>query len=493
MSRLRVVAALLLRAAAGSSSSSSSSSAPPPPPPSVASPVGAPRAPPLAGFGNEIVFQNTGDAQLGAALAAAGSALQRFPGGTPADYFDLRAGWLLSPTGPGCGGCDALPRRAAPPAALAGYLGATRQRAVLVVNQLTAGLDDALAGLRAEAAAGVRVEMLEMGNEMFDATRADVLAAYPQPADYARKMANWSDALAAAFPAARIAWVGLANDWDARTRAWNAEVFPLAPASVSAATVHLYPGLPPLNLTDASQYPALLAGLFPLLGQYRDYTDASIPARLRIWVTEWGTWSTSPAARNTWLQALWHVALSAQLPTALPRLDVLLPYCAVCGDPQMPSFTTDEFGPIVPPNVTMAPGAWRRTASGHGYALLLAPLYGAVALQGLSFLPNAVLDPATPGSVALVGLRTLDAAGHASAVVLVNLGAAAAALDLSPSLSGAPAACASTWAPANATDAARAGIRVEELAHQEAAVGADGALALPPYAIAVVSAGACGA
>ena len=67
-------------------------------------------------------------------------------------------------------------------------------------------------------------------------------------------------------------------------------------------------------------------------------------------------------------QALWHTALTALVPVAMPRVDLMLPYCAVCGDPNMPSFTSSQYGPIVPPNVTGA--SWSRTASGHGYTLL---------------------------------------------------------------------------------------------------------------------------
>jgi hypothetical protein len=63
-----------------------------------------------------------------------------------------------------------------------------------------------------------------MGNEMYDATRPDVLAAYPQPVDYATKMAVWTKGVKQAFPKAQVAWVGLANDWDNRTREWNAQV-----------------------------------------------------------------------------------------------------------------------------------------------------------------------------------------------------------------------------------------------------------------------------
>ena len=109
---------------------------------------GQPRPTPLLGFGGEYVFQSVADASLDAALAGAASAGTRFPGGTPSDYFNWRTGWLRPPPNTGCGGCDELPWRPTQPAALAAYLSATQQAPVLVVNQLTAPLSDAVAGFR---------------------------------------------------------------------------------------------------------------------------------------------------------------------------------------------------------------------------------------------------------------------------------------------------------------------------------------------------------
>lgn len=451
-----------------------------------------PRALPHFGLGNEFLFQTSTDAGLNAALVASGSRIARYPGGTPADYFSSALGWLDTPTGPGCGGCDSIPWRPTPPDALQAYLTATAQASVLVINQLTQNLSTALASLDLFAASGNPLAFLELGNEMYDATRADVLAAYPQPVDYGVKMAAWTAAIRSAHPSAAIAWVGLANDWDNRTRAWNAAVMPLAlAAGATAATVHLYPGLPALNLSAPAAYPKLLSGLFPALAGYAAYTARTIPADLRLWVTEWGTWGCADA-ENTWLQALYHTALVAQLPFALPRVDVVLPYCAVCGDPNMPSFTTAQYGPIVPPNTSVDASAWLRTASGHGYALAFAATgaAGARAIQALDFTPNAVLDPAVPASRVLVGLRAAAADGTTRSLVLLNLGADAAELDVSAAALALPCAapdtCASVYWPATLADAARQNIRVEELAHTEGPL-AGGALTLPAYAIAVVA------
>lgn len=458
---------------------------------STVSTPGPQRGAPLYGLGNEFIFQSVADSELDALLVAASSAVSRYPGGTPSDYFDWASGWMDLPTGAGCGGCDEVPWRPTRLDALSRYLGTTHQSLVYVLNQLNSSLEHELDGLRALVAAlpaGTPLR-IEMGNEMYDASRADVVAAYPAPADYARKMGLWSAAIKAALPNATIGWVGLANDWDARTRAWNAAVFSVDGAD--AATIHLYPGLPSTNVSSGGPptYPALLATLAPLLDGYASYTAASIPPRLRLWVTEAGTWG-NPSLIGTWLQGLWHAAFALLVPLSLGRVDVMLPYCAVCGDENMPSFTTDAWGAVVPPNTTVPPGAWRRTASGHGYALVYAAVRGAATIEPLAFAPNAVVDPAVPSSRALVGMRAVAGGNGGAALVLANLGAASAELDVSGVAFGAcdaASACASVYAPRNATDAARQGLRVEELAHTVGPVGAALHLELPAYAVAVVA------
>ena len=72
------------------------------------------------------------------------------------------------------------------------------------VNQLTSDINDAIAGLQAHQTAGVNITHIELGNEMYDSTRADVVAEYPQPSDYGAKMANWIPKLKAAFPDAQV-------------------------------------------------------------------------------------------------------------------------------------------------------------------------------------------------------------------------------------------------------------------------------------------------
>ena len=50
------------------------------------------RGVPLLGFGNELAWQRANDSALAAAVAAAGSAVARYPGGTPSNFWDWRSG-----------------------------------------------------------------------------------------------------------------------------------------------------------------------------------------------------------------------------------------------------------------------------------------------------------------------------------------------------------------------------------------------------------------
>ena len=180
------------------------------------------------------------------------------------------------------------------------------------------------------------------------------------------------------------------------------------------------------------------------------------------------------------------------LPSALPRVEVVLPYCAVCGDPAMPSFTTEAFGPIAPPNATPAAGDWLRTPSGHALGLVFFALAAAAAPPGgrwvaLSFgAENPPLGPAFPGSAALVGGLALGAGGLPAALLAANLGAAEAPLDVrGAGFACAPPAqqlCAVVYHAAPG-DVARQGLRVEELLRAAGPVGAAGAVLLPPYAL----------
>ena len=207
----------------------------------VVSQLVTPRSLPLLGLGNELVWQSVDDSALAAAVKATGSQVGRYPGGTPSDYWDWRTGWASD--------VGSAPIRRATPLDWAEYAGASgTTSSIIVVNQLTANLSEALLGLEAHANVGTEIKLVELGNEMYDSTREDVVAAYPNGTSYMKKMAVWAAAIKAQHASARIAV--LAMTWrpnnGPREAAWNTQVFSdhaKFVGNISAATLHPYFGI----------------------------------------------------------------------------------------------------------------------------------------------------------------------------------------------------------------------------------------------------------
>lgn len=211
--------------------------------------------------------------------------------------------------------------RPATPARWRQYLDRTQEPdSVLVVNQLNSNLSHQLAGLRAHAAAGTRVRYVELGNEMYDSSRPDVVKAYPSGSDYAAKMRPWVDAIHEEFPGAKVALVGAAAYValaGPREAAWNQQVLQEGAAGgADAATIHIYPSpihtYPPPGGSDPLETGSptwLLSHAFENAQDNAAYAKATIPSHLRLWITEWGMWGDD-AIRTTWLQGLYRAAVT---------------------------------------------------------------------------------------------------------------------------------------------------------------------------------------
>lgn len=451
------------------------------------SPIGSIRSELSSGFGGEYIFQTVSDDDLSSSLLLSNSKVTRFPGGTPADYWNFSTGWLKTPTGSGCGGCDSLPWRPTRNEDLSAYLSYTQQESVFVINQLTATLEDAIDSLYAYISAGINITRIELGNEMYDATRSDVVAAFPRPIDYALKASNWSIAIRKLFPNLKIAWIGCRDEWDTRSSLWNKEVMPLAiqnyPAGADAATIHLYPGISCLNnSTDPKSFNSFLAKAASEVIHYANYSNTTIPSSLRLYVTEWGTWGCNSLS-SSWLLGLYHASFSILLPFALPRVDVLLPYCSVCGDSNMPSYTTQQYGPVVPPNTTVPNGTWQRTAPGHATSLVM-KVMNAGNLQALEFSQNPLLDPSIPEALTLVGFRALKSK-TIQAAIIANLGGNCINFDPLGLSFTCSSAIANIYSPKNISDTIKQGLQVSELLHQVNSL--HGLLLLPPTSLTIVT------
>jgi len=383
---------------------------------------------PHFGFGNELVAQSTNDTNVAAALKSSSGTIARYPGGTPSDYWLWDQGWIR----PGSPCNDAVgdraynglqrnhPVRETTPAQWRAFLdkGGIKD-SVLDLCQLTCNLTYELAGLRAHAAAGTPIKFVELGNEMYDSSRPDVLAKYPQPKDYANAMLPWITAIKAEWPGAQVALIG--ERWNKykpvpREETWNEQVLHSAAGlKADAATLHIYCGWDTnANASTEANIASHLAGAATYAFSNGDNFHQQIPSHMRIWVTEMGVYPAG-SLDLTWLHALFYTAMDMQLPAALPTLDVLTPYCFMCSDPTAPGFTSAEFGPVIPPSKAGTVPILR-TPTGEAQSMLFGAFAKATKMTPLVFTPNPPLTAKEPRSRKLLGWELEGA--KASSVVL---------------------------------------------------------------------------
>eukprot|EP01012_Entosiphon_sulcatum_P045099 TRINITY_DN6005_c0_g1_i2.p1 TRINITY_DN6005_c0_g1~~TRINITY_DN6005_c0_g1_i2.p1 ORF type:complete len:450 (-),score=84.00 TRINITY_DN6005_c0_g1_i2:134-1483(-) len=393
----------------------------------------------LYGLGNELVFQSVNDTQLNTLVRQTYGSVARYPGGTPSDYWLWSIGWINRTSDRS--GCSNLPVRSADPSEWALYAKAAGADAplhtVFDLNQLQTNLSYQIEGLLAHQKAGTPIRYIELGNEMYDSTRPDVLARYPQPADYAAAMQSWVEGLRGAFPPAslRIAIIGCSY-WEGqqgREAAWNSQVLTSPAAQMAdAATIHVYIHLPD-GYVNQTAVPGIMATAFGQLEMQRLHLQQSVPSHLGLWVTEFGTFGPTnpPDLQSTWVQGVFRVLFELLLP-AIDRVEMVLPYCVVCGDPNQPAF--QQPGPGQP---------YAPTPQGALESFVLSALRGgggatthnttATTMAPLLFTPNPVLDPSVPTSRALVGWIARSSSsgnGTSSSVVVLNvLPTAQTALD----------------------------------------------------------------
>lgn len=460
------------------------------------------RGVPRFGFGNELVLQSVNDSAVAAAVAHSGGTIARYPGGTPSDYWLYEAGWIR-PGSPCLNSLDAArdyPKRPATPVQWRAFLDASGvPDTVLDVCQLTCTLEHQMAGLKAHEAAGTPIHLVELGNEMYDSSRQDVMAAYPQPSDYAAAMAPWVSAIQAAWPRAQVALVGVR--WNAyssaREDAWNEEVLlnSSAGAQADATTLHIYVpwGDGAGDGSDGDDIARRLAAAATYAFNNGVHVTKTVPPRMRVWVTELGVYPPGPLD-GTWLLGLFYAAMALLLPQAIATLDVLLPYCLLCADPTAPAFTTAQYGPVIPPAAAGTVPVLRRPV-GEAQAAVFGAVAGATAMVPLAFSPNAPLTAAEPRSRTLVGWsleRRDDASRRQGSPRIGSGGSTASAIILNQgsatqTLVGTGAALADCVHPAAPADVTRANLTADELLHSRtvATRRADGsrALELPPYSV----------
>ena len=235
----------------------------------------------------------------------------------------------------------------APPGFDLGVLGqaidSTAALPLFNLNLITAKFDtdsnSQMAMLGAAQASGIKVRLIELGNELYW-QYPSYLAAFPSAAAYATDASKMAAAIHQQFPSADVKVAAVAasipNPGVPRFVDWNAGLAALA--NVDALTMHPYPHLdayvPDAEIENptAATIPLVLA--IPFAGAAQFAGDvANLPASLQalpVWITEYGIWSVAknvPFDKNvlasTWVVTLANTAFSMLL-LQNARVDMLV-------------------------------------------------------------------------------------------------------------------------------------------------------------------------
>ena len=339
----------------------------------------------------------------------------------------------------------------APGADIASFTAPLRATTVFDLNVVTSNVSWQVAGLRSFRGQGVPIERVEMGNELWDPVQNQ--KRWADGAGYLAAMQPYLSAVGAAFPRAQLALVGMGAG-SAANAAWNRAVL-AAPGSraAHAATVHFYTplGIGSSRPVEPSQAAGILATAFEAAAQQQAHADATIPAAMRIWVTEFGHRATStswalPSLDGTWLEGLYG-GTTLLLLLRIERLDLALPYCLACADPNAPAFTRGPHG--LPPPISQPGSDWRLTARGHVFREIFTTARTAqyqgggataapVTMREMAFAPDVPLVAGGRGNTSsLVGwafVRNVSGAPAATAAVMIHLGNTSTTLDLTGAL-----------------------------------------------------------
>ncbi len=378
------------------------------------------------------------NSKLDAVLTKFGPGVLRYPGGTNANYWAWKAGWFQPGRWP-----SELPNyvddkigvfqvalNAAGSAPLYN-LNVLTYHGAIGTNALNgAMLRGQIAFLRAAAAAGMPVQKVELGNELYLTGASntgphaqDYATRFPTAADYASQMNTWIAALHTDFPGVQVAAVAADPNYipgvSQRRSTWDTDVLP-ALHGEDVVSVHeiqrvYQPGPVPTVLAQPYiRYRTFKANQLKLIESYH----------LPVWLTAFNMEDQTPGQviQGTWLHGL-YVAEQTLLYLANPVFE----YIGLSG-----SIGTAHGGAIFdgpdglgagkPHTVPLA-----LTAAGTALAVIQSAFHGASASQALAFAGGPSLG--STGAPALTGEAVTAPAGRR--LVLVNASPQPVTLDLS--------------------------------------------------------------
>ena len=341
----------------------------------------------------------------------------RYPGGTAANYWSWRTGWFQPgrwPSEPPVPVNDKLwvfgaGLRAAGAVPSYDLNLLTYQGAVATDADNAAMLADQLRFLRAAAARGWPVRMVELGNEFYlNGVRntgphaGEYALRFPTAGDYATQVNPWIAAIHGAFPGAQVAAVATdANDIPgiaSRRTGWNAAVLPLLRGE-NAVTIHEN-----LRVYDATWTPSQLLALPYLHLQKLEANELPLFAsyRLPVWITAFGLEDLTRGRvfGGTWLSGLFDAEEALRF-LGIPAVKHLQFYSSV-GNYKAAIFADGSgFGAGGPPTVPLS-----LTAGGTALALIEPACHRASSASPLAFAPDPLLGQSGAPALAGEGLST---------------------------------------------------------------------------------------
>ena len=209
--------------------------------------------------------------------------------------------------------------------------------------------------------------------------------------------------------------------------AWNEETFNCSSnkaenctTAAHAATIHIYTVINTVGINEANvalRAPELLSSAWQFPNAQHGFLEATIPSSTRLWITELGhrarrQWAT-PEVDGTWLEGL-YTGAAVSLVLRTKRVDMILPYCLVCGLDNAPAFTsgvlngTHNGGELPPAEADKA--HWQLTPKGATVSELMLAISGRgganasnMSMRELTFSPDLPLAPSLKGTNRLTG------------------------------------------------------------------------------------------
>jgi hypothetical protein len=239
---------------------------------------------------------------------------------------------------------------------------------LFVVNILTSTLDEQLEMLKTARSLGLPVKYIELGNEIYWGKHSDV---YPTAADYAKTAAEWSHAIKASFPEAKIAIIVDSEDPDFkagdRVLTWNANIrkFIEGNNDIDAVTMHPYifksSSYPEISDLSAENIKRTMAASFLARNNVTHAIDHSLPPGKEVWITEYNIIDDEHVVNSRWIHALFSASMTLSFLDE-PRISMLMfhslsgayTFAAIHHPTYAKIFNNEYHKPMVPYTLTAA-------------------------------------------------------------------------------------------------------------------------------------------